>query len=308
MFPHRDLARGVGDVQEFHANSTAAGQAWHIWRKRPGASTVSIFVFGGGGGGGAGSVGAASSAAGGGGGGSGGQLIVGNMPAALVPDALFVSVGFGGAANSAGIASQVSAITASLIGSYSFAYTGGGAGGGNASGASAGSGGSAGANASASNMFRGWPFLVTNLVGQAGVAGGAGGNNDGGSISQPSSGLLITGGCGGGALGASGRIGGTYGGYDTQIPIPPAAAAGSSTTTPGQNGTNGYRIAPLFCFFGGGGGGASNVLATGAGLFGGNGGAGAYGCGGGGGGACLTGGTAGAGGRGGDGLVIITQI
>lgn len=302
--------KGVGVTDVFNANSATVGANFHIWEKKKGATLVLMFALGGGGGGGAGSVGASNAASGGGGGGSAGQTSI-MYPALLLPDVLFVSVGYGGAAATAGITSQVNSVAENAPSSLCYIMSGssgGGPAGGNAAGASAGSAGGSGSSAAATNMRLGWQFGGFSITGQAGAAGGAGGNNDGGSVTQANTGIFTTGGAGGGALGTGGRIGGSISGFTTSIQMPPSAAAGSSTTIPGQNGSNGYRIASAFSFIGGFGGGSSNVLATGAGLFGGAGGAGGLGCGGGGGGACLTGGVAGPGGRGGDGVVIIVQI
>ncbi len=64
-----DLPRNsLADVQVFTANSPSADVGHAIWRKRPGATMVSIFMLGAGGSGGNGVVGANSVAAGGGGG------------------------------------------------------------------------------------------------------------------------------------------------------------------------------------------------------------------------------------------------
>src|SRR5438105_578413 len=96
----------LADVQVFSANSTAAASQFVPWRKRPGATMIQVICIGGGAGGGNGIVGANSTAAGGGSGASAGQTIV-TMPAFFLPDELFVSVGFGGASATAGIASRV---------------------------------------------------------------------------------------------------------------------------------------------------------------------------------------------------------
>lgn len=296
--------RGVCDVQRFTANSATANVGWHTWRKRPGVSMVQIFCLAGGGGGGNGVVGANSTAAGGGGGGSSGQTVV-TIPAIMVPDWLFVSVGYGGGSNASGIGSRVSA-TPDTNSSSCLAIANPGAAGGNGSGGTGGGGGAAGGVVSANAMYLGWPFSNV-LAGQGGSNGGAA--VEGITVTMPATGLFCMGGCGGGGLpaaGVAGKDGGFYQGTSAWGQ-PPRGLGGTSATTPGGQGSNGAQVLPgIFWHFGGTGGGSSHGSATGAGLAGGPGGAGGYGCGGGGGGGALTGSTQGLGGKGGDGIVIIT--
>lgn len=293
----------LADKQVFAANSPSAGSDFHSWRKRPGVTMVQIIAIGGGGGGGNGVVGANSTAAGGGGGGSS-NLGITTMPAAFLPDELFVSVGFGGASNAAGIASRV-AVYPDASPSTNLCYSNGGGAGGNGSGATGGGAGSAATNATVSNCVPGGAFFST-IAGQAGVAGGTTGA--GSTVTMPATGLLMMGGCGGGGLpaaAAAGSNGGTYQGTGDWT-VPPRGLGGTTATTPGGVGCNGYApLQGLFFYFGGTGGGSSHGSATGAGLVGGNGGAGGYGCGGGGAGGALTASVQGLGGRGGDGVVYI---
>jgi hypothetical protein len=300
------------DIRYFHANSPTASVGLDVWRKLPGATMVHIFCLGGGGGGGNGVVGANSTAAGGGGGGSGSQTVL-EMPAVFLPDMLWVCVGFGGAANTAGIASSVLMFPKVLPNntpdlSNIIAVGNGGGAGGNASGATAGSAGSAGAIPNAGTQLCFGTQFARYVAGQAGVAGNSTGV--GTSNAMPTTGLLASGGCGGAGLGAAGAAGSAGGTYSSTgfFDVPPRGTGGSSATTPAGNGSNGYPPLPgLFFQWGGTGGGSSHGSATGAGLVGGLGGAGGYGSGGGGGGGALTGSTQGTGGKGGDGIVVIMQ-
>lgn len=298
---------GISKRDVFNVNSAVSAIGWTVWRKRPGISMVHILAIGGGGGGGAGAVGAAGSAAGGGGGGSGSQCSA-LMPAMLLPDELYVSVGCGGNAATAGNGSWVSVYPDST-GNQCIARSNGGGAGGNAAGATGGAAGAAATVPSSANANLGFAGMVTFLVGQAGTAGGT--TISPASIAYGNTGLMVMGGPGGAGVPASGaNAGGTIAAI-TNFPAVPTAAAPVSATQPGTDGSNGLQVSMglgtmVGFWYPGFGGSSSFATATGAGLFGGKGGSALIGSGGGGGGGCLTGGTAGAGGRGGDGLVIIT--
>lgn len=289
------------DVQIFKPNTGTTTNQWSTWVKPRGCTMVNIVVIGCGGSGGSGAVGANSTAAGGGGGGSGGQTAV-TIPAAFLPDTLFVSVPVGGVA----VASRV-AVFPETTAQSTLAYANNGGTGGNATGATAGAAGAAAAIAAITSMPLAGLGQYSFFIGQAGIIGGvavAGGN-----ITIPATGLTVTGGAGGGGLPAAAAAG-TAGGNITgvgQFPTLPGGAAQATATSPANNGSNGLDFAfrGLGFALGGAGGGSSHGTATGAGLKGGDGGKGGLGCGGGGGGGCLTGGVAGIGGKGGDGEVII---
>lgn len=300
---------GQADVQVFGPNSptsTGTEDGAAVWRKRPGASMVAIFAVGAGGSGGHGTVGAVSNAGGGGGGGSGGQIYI-EMPALFVPDTLFVMVGVGGVP-SAGTGGR--SIVALAPGSYSaqnalFIEAKGGLGGG--SGAAGGVGGTGGAVGGIGNM----PLACGAFVSYAGQTGNsAPGPGSPSNTNLPVTGLRVSAGCPGAGLngsGVAGSTGGTFANPDSRVfPTLVGGSAGSTSTTPGGAGSNGFEIVKGY-WCGGTGGGSSHGSATGAGLFGGNGGDGGIGSGGGGGGGALTGSTQGLGGRGGDGLVVIVQ-
>lgn len=293
----------VADVQIFGPNAAVAGVGWSTWRKPRGVTMCTIFGFGSGGGGGNGVVGANSTAAGGGGGGSGGQTYL-TIPAALVPDVLFISVGMG--LNAAGVASRVAINPDTTANNCLWIANGGGVGG-NGAGATAGAAGSAGAVATIATMPLAGLGTYSLLAGQAGIIGGT--TVAGAALTIPTTGLVITGGTGGGGLPAAATNGKDGGAFTVAgvFPPQPAGLGATAATTPGGDGSNGFAMAfrGLGYNYGGTGGGTSHGSATGAGLVGGKGGAAGPGCGGGGGGGALTGSTQGTGGRGGDGSVVI---
>lgn len=301
--------QGNADTKIFGPNSptsTGTEDGCGVWRKRPGAQMVAIFAVGAGGGGGNGTVGAVSNAGGGGGGGSGSQIYL-EIPAFLVPDTLFVSVGVGGQGNGASGGRSIVQLAPGTYPSQSalFVETKGGAGG--SSGSGGGSSGSGGAVGTVGNNPLASCAFVTYIGQDGNSAPGPGAPSN---KALPVTGLRVSGGCPGAGLngsGAAGSLGGTYTNPDSRVfPTLIAGSAGSSATTPGGAGSNGMEMVKGF-WCGGTGGGSSHGSATGAGLVGGMGGDGGIGSGGGGGGGALTGSVQGLGGRGGDGLVIIVQ-
>lgn len=289
------------DVQVFNGTAPTSGGGWQTWVKPRGASMLHILCIGAGGNGGNGAVGAASTAAGGGGGGSGVQNAL-VIPAALLPETLYCSIAQGAGAITYLMIEPVTANTSSCI-----LRAGAGGNGGNAAGATAGAAGAAGTVSAISAQPLAGLGFYTLLAGQAGIVGSATGN--GAALTLPTTGLLITGGTGGGGLPASGT--GNFGGSFTVAGTFPPHSGGVSagaTTNPAGNGSNGFDrvINGLSYSYGGTGGGTTHAAATGAGLVAGNGGAGGIGCGGGGGGGGFTGSTQGLGGRGGPGQIIIT--
>jgi hypothetical protein len=283
------------------ANAATAGVGWHNLVIPPWANMMHYIIWGGGGNGGNGATGANSAAAGGGGGGSSGQTS-GVLPIAILPKQLYVSVGM------QGIATRIS-IAPDTVANHCIALVNAGSTGGSAAGATAGAAGVAVAASTAANMPLGFLGFVSVLGGQAGVIGGVA--VSGADLSFPVTGLLVTGGTGGGGLPAAAAVG-TRGGSLNAVAggIYPSLAGGDSATAatiPGGNGSNGLLTFNDFDFATGGMGGAStHGSATGTGLVAGLGGFGGFGCGGGGGGGGLTGSTAGLGGRGGNGRAIIT--
>jgi len=305
------------DVQTFiggwDGQSVAAGK---VWSKPSGVTMCHIICLGGGGGGGNGAVAGAASTSGGGGGGASGSQTAVIVPAWLLPDKLYVYAGYGGAANSSGLPSYVGLQYLDTTNvNQIVAYALGGGGGGGSAGSAGGPGGTAGGTPAAASMlytFKGCAPVVLN--GNVGIIGGT-------SVTAvdkpiPTTGLVVTGGAGGGGLPASGN--GTNGANvvgTTAVTLPldgrvPSnsnyyAFGGLGSAGNGGNGSDGTNYVNGILQFTGGAGGAST--AVGGAYVAGNGGNGGYGCGGGGGGGCFTGGTRSLGGRGGDGIVIITS-
>jgi hypothetical protein len=270
------------------------------WSKPRGKSMIDILLVGPGGNGGAGAIGANSTAAGGGGGGSGGQTRL-TMPLHLLPDTLYLSVMPGGSNTT----SRVS-ISPTTTANDQLIIANAGGSGGAAAGATAGAAGAAGAIATVATMPLGWAF-ATALAGQAGIIGGT--TVAGGALTLPLTGLLVTGGTGGGGLPAAATAG-TNGGLITAAGSFLGLTGGigaTAATTPAGSGTGGYLPIPNMPYgYGGTGGGSTHGSATGAGLVQSSGGNGAPGCGGGGSGGALTGSTAGVVGQGGRAFCIIT--
>lgn len=298
------------DIQYFYGAGTAAGEVWQVWQKPRGKKMIDILLLGKGGNGGTGVVGANNSAAGGGGGGSGGQTRL-TMPLHLLPDVLYLSLAGQSAtttlASYISIAPKLTAGAGAPTANDTLMIANGGGNGGNASGATAGAAGAAGAVATAATMPLGWQYAGA-LAGQAGIIGGTA--VAGAALTLPTTGLLVTGGTGGGGLPAAASVG-AAGGNITGAGVFPtiAGGAGSSTATIAPaNGASGLRPVPnLVYFMGGVGSGSTHGSATGAGLVQAYGGHGAYGCGGGGNGGALTGSTVAATvGQGGVALAIIT--
>lgn len=295
------------DRSVFNGTAQTAGTSWQTYIIPSGKSMLSIFMLGGGGGGGSGVVGANSTAAGGGGGGSGGQTII-EIPTALLPQRLYVSVGQ--AKTGAGIASYVSTFPGIATSNHVVGIANGGGAGGNGAGATAGAAGAAGAIATNATMPLGWAWSKLALAGQAGIIGGT--TVAGGALAYPTTGLRCTGGVGGGGLPAAATTG-TAGGAITAIATPSffigaaGGAAQATATSPANPGTHGFMIQEAGFFFQGGtGGGSTHGTATGGGLVQAPGGNGAIGSGGGGMGGALTGSTAASLSYGGPGIVIIT--
>ena len=297
------------DVQVFTGLGTAAGECWQTWQKPRGKKMIDILLIGKGGNGGNGAIGSNSNAAGGGGGGSGSQTRL-IMPLHLLPDVLYLSLAGQSAtttlASYISIAPRLAAGAGAPTANDTLMIANGGGNGGNASGATAGAVGAAGAIATAATMPLGWMFALA-LAGQAGIIGGVA--VSGANLSLPVTGLLVTGGTGGGGLPGSGATG-TNGGNITGAGVFPSIIGGQGSATatlPAESGRPGFRPIPNLPYFLGGTGGAStHGTATGGGLVQSSGGNGQPGCGGGASGGALTGSAAGVVGQGGPAICIIT--
>ena len=287
-----------------------ANTQWVTWEKPAGITMIRFICIGGGGGGGGGFPSATATARGGGGGGGSSGISTVEIPAALLPDLLYVSAGIGG--NGGASSTTVGTLGANGIGSYvsiapataaiyTVCFANPGAAGTTAATATVvGNAGNAGGVATIANSLLSALGTSFFLAGQNGAAGGAVANGAGGSIAYPITGQFLTGGAGGGG-------GSTGGGGNIQAPSSQtavlnlfAALVGGAANATAGNGSPGVeRNAPLLAT-GGSGGGCNSGNALGG--FGGNGG---FGSGGGGGGAGGTTGGSGGGGRGGPGLVLI---
>lgn len=307
------------DIQEFTQASPADGSFSQVWHKPRSASMVSILLIGGGGGGGRGRAGANSAASGGGGGGSGAFVDV-IVPAWVLPNVLYISIGQGGLGSStgnggSGIASRIAAYPNTSAGNSVLLCNGGGGGGSGNLSTTAGTAGTAATASAASTSFLGgllsYGYLgSTTNISVAGVPGSSGGTTSTGAAFTVSRSLTL-GGTGGGALGSNATTGAAGGVYTnpaspTVYPVHNGGLGGGTTTSDGGHGSNGFPVyfnGTLQALLGGTGG------ASGGGVSGngGNGGNGAIGCGGGGGGSCFTGFVAGSGGNGGDGYCLIAS-
>jgi hypothetical protein len=219
------------------------------------------------------------------------------IPAVFVPDRLYVSSGLGGVGGSAGAGSagipSIVSIAPANVNIYILCYANAGTGGGLGSNTtiSGGAGGTGGGQAVITTANQGFQGHLNAIAGQNGATGGS-------SITYPTTGLLLTGGSGGGTINTN--ISGSAGSVN-------APASQSSVYTLFQtltavafsDGQAGVELYQPLMSCGGVGGGAS--------ISGGRrGGAGGFGSGGGGGGAATTtGASGGAGGNGGAGLVVI---
>lgn len=323
------LPGGAVDQQIFYANSAATGITWSTWKKPRNCSMVHIICLAGGGGGGGGGRGTmAQIAAGGGAGGSSSQSIL-TIPAIMVPDILYLSVGYGGAGGIAalgkvGIASYVS-VAPSNIDINNLLMSNPGSFGGTGVTGLAGATGTGGAVAGITMMPLAGMGLYAALAGQDGRVGLVNGGGTSHYLPLPLTGLFVTGGSGGGTQGTSTGLAGNNGGlfllgssnangiHDATIPLYPSQLGGPGGVGSGPIGASGGDgdngpsfVSRIGYHYGGSGGGGTGLGTGGAGLAGGNGGRGGFGCGGGGGGGSYTGQAASNGGSGGDGLIIIT--
>lgn len=301
----------IADIQRFiGTNTVSSTQQFQTWVKPRGKSMAHIFIVGSGGNGGSGAIGANSTAAGGGGGGSGPQssLII---PLHFLPPTLSIMLMAGGVGS--GINSYIcfepsTASTPAANQVLMLAQSGGN--GGSASGATAGAAGAAGANSLVGSCPLSGLGTYFSVAGQAGIIGGVAVNAL--ALTLPTTGLIVTGGTGGGGLPAAAATG-TYGG-SFSAPVSPSSFPSTSggvgsgvATAPAASGISGFTgINGLMFNYGGTGGASTHGTATGGGLVQSSGGNGAPGCGGGGSGGALTGSTSGKVGLGGPAFCIIT--
>jgi hypothetical protein len=288
------------NIKFFYNQSPINSMKFISWTKKRGVKFYTFICVGGGAAGGNGFSGAAASNRGGGGGGGSGAISRLRIPAALLPDTLYLYPGKGGKQGGTTIGEISGVFLSPRVNAMNvpanFLLRSGAsnaAAGGNGTAAAAGAAGVVSTlEQTAGCIFSAWGVL-TSIGGSAGIIGGVHTGAAGGAVTSFS--IPLTGGAGGAGCGVSTT---QYAGGSITVAtgyLVPSLLGGIAG---GGNGLNGFKMSYPLMFSGGTGGGSSN-----AGV-GGNGGNGAIGCGGGGGGAGVTGGT---GGDGGDGLIIVIE-
>lgn len=298
---------------------------WHTWIKPRGVNWVYMIGVGGGASGTGGTysiINSASAQPGGAGGGSGAQTVM-MLPAALVPPVLYVHLGQGGRQTALSSASvsvpggptyvAIEPLTIGIANNSQLLLL-------TANGASGTAGGAA-MVIDGNFPLAGRAIKVTNTAGQSGTAGGATGAANGTTLILPTTGLMVTGGTGGGGKSINFTSPTSQGGNIAGLPTAssttntnmhvgyiPTANGGTSSIANlanGGPGQAGYKFSN-WLHLGGTGGGGGGTANTGLGSLGGAGGDGAPGCGGGGSG---SGGiSTGLPGAGGDGFVHIISF
>jgi len=287
------------DFQQFYGDATTTLAQWQTWRKPRGVTWVYIIGVGGGGGGGT-SLTNGTFGCGGGGGGSGAQTTL-LIPAMFVPDSLYIQAGASGqgaitpsgsAAGTNGTAGIPTYVCiepdTTLVPSLTLLLANGGGGGVAGTSGAAGTGGTAATIAAISNMILAIKGVYTFFAGQAGTSGGST-SLAGTNVTPPTTGLMVTGGAGGGGNsvgtahlgGAINTIANTLGTDFFPLPLNPGAIQAAAVTQPAGTSSSGFISRNYLFNFGGAGGSSSNNAAGGYAGAGGN---GAPGCGGGGGG------------------------
>ena len=255
---------GNGNIDYFY--NTGGTSSWITWEKPKRIHTIVITCIGGGGGGRSGWCLDTTGRSGGAAGGSGGFTRV-IIPAMVLPDVLYVSVGRGGAGGasatvsgtanlgSAGSGSYVS-IAPSTAAIYLACFANGG-GGGITTGAGTNAGGLAAVVATQANCLMSGLGQFFALAGQTGSQGTTAGGQ---SITYPTTGLLLSGGGAG-----SGNTG-----NGTGVPAPTQTSFSLITTrnagnggNPGTAGADGLSILQPLMSIGGAGGGAGNSTLVG---------------------------------------------
>ena len=261
------------NVQTFYGTTTGTTlRGWTTWIKPRGSRIIWIIAEGGGGVGGN-SNNNATSAGGGGGGGSGAQSSV-IIPSAFVPDTLYIQAGRGGITGtgegSAGVAGLPTYVSlepdTTLRPANILLFANPGNGGGGTTTTAAGTAGTGGAVATLTDMPLAGRGIYQFFAGQNGAAGGNGTTpTAGGDITLPDTGLMVTGGCGGGGKTAAvftngGSILGLGSGEFFPNVIGGSAATGATPATPGGGGV----ITRNFLMnYGGGGGGSASATSGG---------------------------------------------
>lgn len=295
-----------GTVDYFPGFSDTDGGSWVVWEKPRGAHMIRITCIAGGGGGGSGFSSNTTTNRGGGGGGGSSAISIVTIPAYVLPDRLYVSSGIGGKGGDANPADGTANLGSDGVRSYvciaqdtgviyRVCYADSGKSGTTPPDAvpTGGTAGNGGTVATITDMLLASYGIRNFISGQAGSAGGS--TAGAGSVTYPTTGLLLSGGAGG-AGGTSNTAGNITAPTQTVYNIFSTLSTVAGSGNSGQSGREIYQ--PLLST------GGSTGYANGSTGAGGTGGAGGFGSGGGGGGAGGAG-VAGGGGKGGNGLVII---
>lgn len=281
----------------------ASGTDWQTYMKPPGASMIYIFMLAAGAGGSRVANGSVTN--GGGGGGSGGTSRI-LLPAALLPDIIYVRPGLGGlgatTANTVGGAGATSyvGVSPTVLQQSNILQQGGAAAPANTQAA-----GAAGTVANIVNSAYSSFGVYFSTAGQAGGAGASAANGNGSSVTPLLSGTITSGGGGGGnGTGTGGSISSSAEGFVPVLTTDTSVANGARDGF--QRGAiiaPGLKTFPMFFTGGTGGIGVTTAITAG------NGGNASYGGGGGGGGGGTNAGSiSGNGGNGGDALIIIGAL
>lgn len=303
------------DLQYFVGGSSTTLIQWQTWRKPRGVKFIYLIGVGGGGSGGTG-LNTGTTSGGGAGGGSGAQTMV-MIPSFMIPDTLYIQAGAGGigptTSGAQGTAGQPTYVaiepSTTLTANMTLLFANPGAVT-SATVPTATAGGLAGTAAAATTIatmpLAGRGFY-NFLAGQVGSVGGAS-TTAGIAQTLPATGLMVTGGTGGGganngtqfAGGAFTAVTGSLGQDFFPALAGGTAAAGATPATIGSN----FIVRNYLMNYGGTGGGGASVTAGG---LAGAGAQGAPGCGGGGGGGGTTTNATLKGGDGGPGFVLIAS-
>lgn len=311
---------------DYYDNPSYNGE-WQTWQKPAGAKFIYFSCVGGGGSGGCSSNTTAASNNGGGGGGGGSVICNVLMPAMLVPDTLYISVGRGGVrpVTSGGIGITGSGTYIAIDPTYNnfynaLAYAGGGQGGGAGGNTFAGGSGAGTFTAATSNTestyglsSRGLFNADSSLVNGNGPSGAVGGLSAAGATVSPAATAFIplTGGAGGGGSGNNTAAAFAGGSITYSVGVSLVVNAGEHFSNnigglAGQSGKDGWVVTfpnqNIYYIGGSGGGGGNSSVSAG------NGGNGARGCGGGGAGGTYGLNTLATPGNGGDGFAYITTF
>ena len=309
------LSTPGADIQYFVGYAGPTLIQWQTWRKPRGVKFIYLLGVGGGASGGTG-VNTGTTSGGGQGGDSGAQTNL-MIPAMMVPDVLYIQCGAGGpgptTSGSTGNAGVPTYVTiepdTTLTANMTLLFANGGTVGSTA--ATTTVGGTSGTPAAAApiaNMPLAGRGFYTFLAGQAGTTGG-GANNVGVALTVPTTGLMVTGGAGGGGCNsgtgaAGGALSAPTGSLGQDFFPTIAGGLAAVTSIPAGAGVSGYIARNYLMNYGGAGGGGGTLTAGG---FSGAGAPGAPGCGGGGSGGANTTNTALKAGDGGPGFVLIAS-